>query len=99
MTHAPEHIDGARVLLATDLSTSISTGETRHVVGDDERNDFAALAVAQYEEEDGVYLLYCDDDWDAITDTHHDSVEQAITQAESEFGPLRFRDLRAEADA
>jgi hypothetical protein len=38
----------------------------------------------------GIYLLYCDHDWNAVTDTYHDDRDHAIAQAEYEVGPLRF---------
>jgi hypothetical protein len=93
MSETPKIIDGARVLRVADLSLVEPTGATRHVVGDIEVNDFVALAVARYDSEPGVYLLYCDADWNAVTDTYHESVEAAIAQARLEFGPVEFTDV------
>jgi hypothetical protein len=38
----------------------------------------------------GVYLFYCDDVWKTMTDIYHEDLEQAIAQAEFEFGPIQF---------
>ncbi len=95
MRAPPERIDGARVLLAADLEGAVVTGNTRHVVGGVEVTDFSVLAIAQYDGDPAVYLFYCDDAWDTITDTWHDSVEAAIHQAEFEFNPVEFRSPEA----
>ena len=91
MRSAPPTIDGARVLLVADLSNATVTGDTRHVVDGSEIEDFATLAIVQYGGDEGVYLLYCDDDWRTVTDTHHDSVAEAVSQAEFEFESVEFR--------
>jgi hypothetical protein len=87
----PGVIDGAIILLVADLENTASRGESRHVVREVEVGDFAALAIARYAGEAGVYLFYCDDEWRAITDTLHENVEGAVAQAEFEFGPVQFR--------
>ena len=86
----PETIDGAKILQVADLESATPTGRTRHVVGGQEVDAFASLALAQYPGDPGIYLLYCDRDWNAVTDTYHDDRDHAIAQAEYEFGPLRF---------
>jgi hypothetical protein len=65
------------------------------MVAGQEVRDFAALALAQYDSDPGVYLLYCDKDWNVVTDTYHDNLDGAIAQAEFEFGPLRFTDVKS----
>jgi hypothetical protein len=91
MNDVPRIIDGATVLQVADLSRASQTGRTRHVVGGKEMTAFAALALAHYDSDPGIYLLYCDETWRAITDTYHESVDQAVAQAEFEFGPLDFQ--------
>jgi hypothetical protein len=49
--HPPEFLDGARVLQFANLSRSQPTGGTRHVVDGVEVSQFAALAVARYDDE------------------------------------------------
>ncbi|MGW6936289.1 hypothetical protein ACWGE0_39950 [Lentzea sp. NPDC054927] len=51
------------------------------------------LALARYGEESGVYLFYCDDEWNVVSDTMHESVGVAIRQAIFEFEGLEFRKL------
>ena len=45
----------------------------------------AGLAICKYEEEAGFYLFGCDQNWHPITDTFHDSVDDAKSQAEVEY--------------
>jgi len=93
MTEPPLTIDNARVLRFAGLSGTIPARKTRHVVEGRVVEDFAGLAIAQYELGEGVYLFYCDAEWNSITDTYHDSIEGAVSQAEFEFGPLNFVDV------
>lgn len=90
MTQPPEKIDGARVLQVARLDNSTRTGRTRHVVAGREVTEFASLALAQYDNDPGVYLFYCDEAWNAMTDTYHDDLERAIAQAEFEFDSIEF---------
>ncbi len=90
MTSAPPTIDNARVLRVVELSGLIATGKTRHIVVGKVVNKFAALAIVRYEHDEGVYLFYCDEEWNAVTDTYHDDIDAAVAQAEFEFGPLEF---------
>jgi hypothetical protein len=91
---APSTLDGATVLKVADVSHATATGQTRHTVAGHEVSGFAALALAQYDLDPGVYLLYCDKDWNVVTDTYHDNLEGAIAQAEFEFGSLQFTDVK-----
>lgn len=92
MTGAPSLIDGARVLCSADLSGVAATGRTQHLVRGELVEAFAALAIARYDADPGVYLFYCDADWRPVTDTQHETVKLAVQQAEFEFGPLEFLD-------
>lgn|SRR5215469_2204372 len=96
MTKPPHEIDKAKVLRVADLSGTVPTGATRHVVDGRVVGNFAALAIVQYETETAVYLFYCDAEWNAITDTFHDNIDGAVAQAEFEFGPLKFIDASDE---
>jgi hypothetical protein len=90
----PPRIDGAEVLQIADLATAISAGRTHHLVDEAEVGDFAALAISRYDDEPGVYLFYCDGDWRPVTDTHHETIEDAIRQAEFEFGTVAFSEVQ-----
>lgn len=94
----PSHIDGAAVLLVTDLEGTTTTGQTRHVVEGVAVNRFAALAVAQYDGGPGVHLFYCDEQWNAVTHTDHASVGEAIRLSLSS-GKWRFAAPPAELAA
>jgi hypothetical protein len=88
----PAEIDGARVLQVADLSHTTPTGRTRHYREDELQTGFAALALAQYDADSGIYLLYCDENWTCLNDTHHDDLAEAKAQAEFEFDGVTFRD-------
>jgi len=89
METPPETLDGARVLQVANLAGAQPTGKTLHVGFD--VNSFAALAIAQYEAEpSGVYLFYCDADWNVMDDTWHEDVDAASEQANFEFRLLNF---------
>jgi hypothetical protein len=46
---------------------------------------FAALATCKYADDMAYYLFYCDDKWNVVTDTYHQTVVEAKAQAEFEF--------------
>ena len=94
----PEILDRARVLQFASLARSQPTGKTRHVVGGAEITGFAAVAIARYDDEpNGVYLFYCDRDWNVITDTRHEDIAAALAQADFEFGLLQFNEVSTSA--
>jgi hypothetical protein len=70
------------------------TGVTRHYYGyaDGVRVEIpppVSLRVVQYPgNEPRAYLFYCDETGEEMTDTLHDSVEEALEQARAEFGVL-----------
>lgn len=61
------------------------TGRTRHVVGGQPAAKPRELQIAQYQDDPGYYLFYCDEAGVQITDTYHDSVSAAMAQAQWEF--------------
>ena len=98
MKKPPQAIDNATILRVADLSGATATGATRHTVDGQVVNQFAALAITQYKSDSGVYLFYCDIDWNPVTDTYHGDIEGAIAQAELEFGPLEFIEIVSTED-
>ncbi|MEV0294851.1 hypothetical protein [Nocardia sp. NPDC050710] len=90
MADTPQFIDGAHVLAAANILRIEPTGKTRHYVGRRIVDDFAGLAIARYDADPGVYLFYCDAEWNAITDSYHEELGGAYEQAEFEFGPVEF---------
>ena len=85
----PSTLDGAAVLAVAALARRAPTGRTRHFVGGEQVLTFDHLALAQYAGEDVVYLFYCDAEWHVVTDTLHESLQAALTQAEVEFGVVQ----------
>lgn len=65
--------------------THIKTGNTRHFVMGELVQEINGLAICKYEKDAGYYLFYCNQDWEIITDTYHNSIEDAKKQAEFEF--------------
>jgi hypothetical protein len=43
------------------------------------------LAIGQYAGETAYYLFGCDDAWNTLTDTRHETLEDALRQAEFEY--------------
>jgi len=43
------------------------------------------LRIVKYIDDPGYYLLYCDEHGQELTDTYHESLADAMTQAEWEF--------------
>ena len=72
-----------RVLLRPD---HVLTGKTRHYKGAWELPPPVELRIVQYADDPGFYLFYCDKSGRELTDTYHDSLEQALEQARWEFG-------------
>ena len=91
MDRPPERLHGARVLQFASLARSQPTGKTRHIVNRVEVSDFAAVAIARFDEDpSGTYLFYCDRSWNVVTDTWHEDLASAVEQANFEFGLLHF---------
>ncbi len=63
------------------------TGATRHYCGNVELPPPVELRVVQYPGQDeGFFLLYCDDTGGEQADTYHQSLNAAMRQAAFEFG-------------
>jgi len=82
----PNEIGGANLVcyLIPD-SRHKKTGNTKHWVDGQLLEEIFGLAICNYENSNGFYLFYCDKNWETITDTFHDTVEDAKDQAEFEF--------------
>jgi hypothetical protein len=82
----PLTIDGANVICYTPIDERHRhTGNCRHVARGVLQGAAAGLAICQYEGEDGFYLFGCDARWQTITDTLHQTLEEATEQAEYEY--------------
>ncbi len=63
----------------------IATGNTRHFRDGQLLPLPSRLLIVKIPDSQGYYLLYLDKDGEEMTDTYHDSVEDAMGQAEWEF--------------
>jgi hypothetical protein len=61
------------------------TGRTQHYRAGAECPPPAELRIVQFADDPGFYLLYCDATGAEITDTYHESIDEAKAQAEFEF--------------
>ena len=86
MTQPPANLDGAKVLYYAIIDQGQQpTGNTLHRIGGELMPPASGLAVCRYEKDTGFYLFYCDGEWRVLTDTWHESVEDALNQAEFEY--------------
>ncbi len=61
------------------------TGKTRHIVGGELWEGARGLRIVRYAADGGFYLLYLDESGREVTDTWHESLEDALRQATFEF--------------
>jgi len=61
------------------------TGNCRQIVAGILQGPAAGLAICRYEGEEAYYLFGCDTEWNTITDTWHETLEDALEQAEFEY--------------
>jgi hypothetical protein len=83
------NIPDFQALRRVDLGPQHHASRTRHTLwdkdGDRSFPPFVSLEIASYREDKGCYLLHiCGDG--IGTDTWHETIEQAMDQAEWEFG-------------
>lgn len=86
MKQPPERIGGARVVRWSAIDDRHRpTGGCRQLVAGVLQGPAAGLAIGQYEGEAAYYLFGCDAAWNAVTDTWHETLEDALQQAEFEY--------------
>jgi hypothetical protein len=61
------------------------TGNTRHHLGGEVWEGTHALRIVRYPDDPGFSLLYLDEGGEEVTDTWHESMEDAVHQADFEF--------------
>lgn len=67
-------------------SKHVPTSRTRHYAGGELLPSASLLKIARFEEGGGVYLFHFDANGKEMTDTFHDSEEEALAQADGEYG-------------
>lgn len=86
MKKIPKEIGGAKVILFTPIDGRHRyTGKTEHLVAGEVMGPASGIAICQYEGEDAFYLFGCDDNWESVTDTWHETLDEAKAQAEFEY--------------
>ena len=86
MNTAPNEIDGASVLEYALLDREVTpTENTVHRVGGTVVGPAHVLVICKYPDDFGYYLFYCDQEWQVVTDTYHESLKAAKRQAEFEY--------------
>jgi hypothetical protein len=85
MKHPPELVGGERVVRWSHVDgRHRPTGACKQIVAGQSQGPVACLAICECK--DGCYYLFgCDSDWNVITDTWHETVEDALDQAEFEY--------------
>jgi hypothetical protein len=96
----PRILDGSQVVCFARLGPdSLPTGRTKHIVGGLESPQFQGLVIIEQTDRGPYHLLYCDQDWNPITDTWHQTLDSAKAQAEFEYQGIsqKWATLPAEA--
>ncbi len=86
MRPIPDTVGGATVICYTPIDARHRhTGNTKQIVGGVLLGPAKGLAVCQYEGESAFYLFGCDEEWNSLSDTWHETLEDAKEQAEFEY--------------
>jgi hypothetical protein len=82
----PERIGGAKLICHTLIDERHRfTGNTRQIVAGKLMGPMAGLAICPYDGDEAFYLFGCDPEWNSLTDTWHQSLDEAKDQAEFEY--------------
>ncbi len=86
MADAPRMIGGAKVICFTPIDgRHHPTSGCRQIVAGILQGPATGLVICQYEGDECFYLLGCDADWNSVTDTWHETLDEALGQAEFEY--------------
>jgi hypothetical protein len=86
MKPCPGIVGRARVICYSPIDERHRfTGGCKQVVAGQLMGAMTGLAICQYDGEDAFYLFGCDADWQSVTDTWHQSLDDAKQQAEYEY--------------
>jgi hypothetical protein len=82
----PSSIGGAEVISYVVLDERrLRTSRAKHVIAGEGARRAAGLAICCAGADGGFYLFGCDADWHAVTDTWHESAQEAKAQASFEY--------------
>ena len=86
MKPAPDKVGGYRVICYSQIDDRHRfTGKTRQVVRGELMGSMSGLAICQPGNAQEFYLFGCDADWNVVTDTWHQTLDEAKDQAEFEY--------------
>jgi hypothetical protein len=86
MRPAPEKVGGYPVVCYSAIDERHRfTRRTRQIVGGVLMDAMSGLAICQPHGTNEFYLFGCDENWNVVTDTWHQSLEEAKAQAEFEY--------------
>jgi hypothetical protein len=80
METPPQLLDGGSVIEAADVSAAIPG-----------IRPITRLAIVRFIEKPGVFLYYCDENWNDITHVEHPSVAAAKARARFEYTGMTVR--------
>lgn len=75
-----------KILGEVDISAISPTGKTRHTVNGVPATDEAKLRMVRLADDTSIYLIHYGADGAELTDTCHETIEEAIDQANFEYG-------------
>jgi len=86
MSNVPSTVAALRVVCHTPIDARHRhTGDCQQLVAGQLMGPMSGLAICREKSEYAYYLFGCDNDWQAITDTWHESIDTAKQQAEFEY--------------
>jgi len=86
MEPPPEVVGGARVIRWSVIDQRHRpTSNCQKVVDGELQGPTAGLAICRHDGNEAYYLFGCDEQWNAVTDTWHETLEKALQQAEFEY--------------
>ncbi|MEX2154342.1 MAG: hypothetical protein WD825_13465 [Gemmatimonadaceae bacterium] len=86
MDPAPEDIGGFEVICWTILDDRHeASGRAAHSVRGGRMSPPSGLAICKDDRGGAFYLFQCDDDWEPMSDSWHQTLDDAKNQAELEF--------------
>jgi hypothetical protein len=92
VNYCPPTINEARVVTWAKVDDTVRpTGNTVHRFNGPVLGPVPCLAICQYAEDEGYYLFYCSEDWEPLTDTWHQTLEDAKSQAQFEYEGIDSR--------
>jgi hypothetical protein len=86
MPACPNIVGNAKVICYTTIDERHRhTGNTKQIWNGVLLGPASGLAICQYPNESSFFLFGCDDKWNVRSDTWHETLDDAIRQAEFEY--------------